>query len=101
LYFFGKDYVAAKDALLILMIGQGICSAFGSASVYLNMTGRQHVFQIILVVAVFVNFILNRLLIPEYGMMGAAIAFVVSSFFWNLISAVVIYKKDRVKVFLN
>lgn len=99
--FFGKDYIAAKDALLILVIGQGICSAFGSASVYLNMTGRQHVFQIILVVAVLVNFILNRLLIPEYGMTGAAIAFVVSSFFWNFISAVVIYKKDKVKVFLN
>lgn len=99
--FFGKDYVAAKDALLILMIGQGICSAFGSASVYLNMTGRQHVFQVILVVAVLLNFVLNRLLIPEYGMKGAAIAFVVSSFFWNFISAVVIYKKDKVKVFLN
>jgi hypothetical protein len=28
LCFFGKDYIAAKDALLILMIGQGICSAF-------------------------------------------------------------------------
>jgi O-antigen/teichoic acid export membrane protein len=99
--FFGKDYVAAKDALLILMIGQGICSAFGSASVYLNMTGRQHVFQVILVVAVLLNFVLNRLLIPEYGMTGAAIAFVVSSFFWNFISAVVIYKKDKIKVFLN
>lgn len=99
--FFGKDYVAAKDALLILMIGQGICSAFGSASVYLNMTGRQHVFQVILVVAVLLNFVLNRLLIPEYGMKGAAIAFVVSSFFWNFISAVVIYKKDKIKVFLN
>ncbi|MFE3848369.1 polysaccharide biosynthesis C-terminal domain-containing protein [Flavobacterium sp. LB3P45] len=99
--FFGKDYIAAKDALLILMIGQGICSAFGSAPVYLNMTGRQHVFQIILVVAVLVNFFLNRLLIPEYGMTGAAIAFIVSSFFWNFISAMVIYKKDKVKVFLN
>lgn len=99
--FFGKDYIAAKDALLILMIGQGICSAFGSAPVYLNMTGRQHVFQIILVVAVLLNFFLNRLLIPEYGMTGAAIAFIVSSFFWNFISAMVIYKKDKVKVFLN
>ncbi|OOG70150.1 MATE family efflux transporter [Flavobacterium sp. A45] len=99
--FFGKGYTAAKDALLILIIGQGICSAFGTAPVYLNMTGRQHVFQIILVIAVLINFILNRLLIPEYGMTGAATAFVVSSIFWNSISAVVIYKKDKVNVFLN
>lgn len=98
---FGKGYLAAKDALVILMIGQGICSAFGAAPVYLNMTGRQHIFQIILLLAVFINFILNRLLIPEYGMSGAAAAFAVSSVFWNFISAIVIYKKDKVNVFLS
>jgi O-antigen/teichoic acid export membrane protein len=101
LSFFGKEYVASKDALIIVIIGQGICSAFGTAPVYLNMTGRQHIFQIILIVAVFINFILNRLLIPEYGMTGAATAFVVSSIFWNSISAIVIYKKDKVNVFLS
>jgi O-antigen/teichoic acid export membrane protein len=99
--FFGEDYIAAKDALLILMIGQGICSAFGAVPVYLNMTGRQHIFQIILVLAVVVNFVLNRFLIPDYGMTGAAIAFVASSFFWNISAAAVIYRKDKVKVFLN
>jgi O-antigen/teichoic acid export membrane protein len=99
--FFGKEYVAAKDALLILMLGQVICSAFGAVPVYLNMTGRQHIFQIILVFAVVINFVLNRLLIPDYGMMGAAIAFVASSFFWNITAAAVIYRKDKVKVFLN
>ncbi|MCD0469422.1 MATE family efflux transporter [Flavobacterium sp. JAS] len=101
LSFFGHQYVAAKEAFLILVIGQGICSAFGSAPVYLNMTGRQHVFQIILIVAVVLNFVLNRFLIPEYGMTGAAIAFVSSSFFWNFIVAIVIYQKDKIKVFLN
>jgi O-antigen/teichoic acid export membrane protein len=99
--FFGKEYIAAKNALLILIIGQGVCSAFGTAPVYLNMTGRQHIFQIILIVAVFINFILNRVLIPQYGMTGAATAFVVSSIFWNSITAVVIYRKDKVNVFLN
>lgn len=99
--FFGHDYVAAKGALVVLMIGQGVCSAFGSAPVYLNMTGRQHIFQIILVTAVCINFTLNRLLIPNYGMIGAAFAFVSSSFFWNFTSAVVIYRKDKMKVFLN
>jgi O-antigen/teichoic acid export membrane protein len=101
LHFFGDDYVVAKDTLLILIVGQGLCSIFGSAPVYLNMTGRQSVFQQILIVAVVINFVLNRLLIPKYGMNGAAIAFVCSSFFWNFISAIVIYKKDKVKVFLN
>lgn len=101
LSFFGHQYAAAQQAFLILIIGQGICSLFGSAPVYLNMTGRQHIFQIILIAAVVINFVLNRFLIPIYGMTGAASSFVLSSFFWNFISAIVIYRKDRLKVFLN
>ncbi len=101
LSFFGEGYIAAKQAFLILIIGQGICSSFGSSSVYLNMTGRQHIFQIILIGAVIINFILNRFLIPVYGMTGAAIAFFSSSFFWNLVSAIVVYKKDKIKIFLH
>jgi O-antigen/teichoic acid export membrane protein len=99
--FFGKDYVVARHALLILMIGQQICSFFGPAAVYLNMTGRQDVLQVVLLVAVCANFVLNRVLIPDYGMIGAAIAFVGSSFFWNFTSAVIVYHKDKVKVYLN
>ncbi|MDR6760628.1 O-antigen/teichoic acid export membrane protein [Flavobacterium sp. 2755] len=101
LSFFGHQYIAAQQAFLILIIGQGICSLFGSAPVYLNMTGRQHIFQIILIVAVIINFLLNRFLIPVFGMTGAAIAYVSSSFFWNFVSTIVIYKKDKLKVFLN
>jgi len=84
-----------------LIIGQGICSAFGTAPVYLNMTGRPHIFQIVLITAVIINFVLNRFLIPIYGMTGAAIAFVLSSFFWNFVSAIIIYRKDKVTVFLH
>lgn len=98
---FGYQYVAAKQAFLILIIGQGICSMFGSSPVYLNMTGRQHIFQIILIVAVIINFTLNRFLIPVYGMTGAAIAFVSSSFFWNFVVAVFVYKKDKIKIFFH
>ncbi|UQD55567.1 MATE family efflux transporter [Flavobacterium sp. K5-23] len=99
--FFGKEYIAAQQALIILMIGQVICSAFGSAPVYLNMTGRQKNFQVILLIAVCINFVLNRFLIPEFGLNGAAIAFVASSIFWNLVSALIIVRKDKVKVFLH
>ena len=101
LSFFGAQYLVAKEAFLILIIGQGICSAFGSAPIYLNMTGRSQLFQIILITAVIINFVLNRFLIPIYGMTGAAISFVLSSFFWNFVSAIIIYRKDKVIVFLH
>ena len=99
--FFGEKYLVVKEPLIILMVGQGICSIFGSVQVYLNMTGRQNVFQFILIFAVILNFTLNRTLIPIYGMSGAAFSYVISMFFWNLIAAIIIYKKDKIIVFLN
>lgn len=101
LSFFGQEYTAAKGALVILIIGQGVCSIFGLAPVYLNMTGRQHLFQIILIISVIINFSLNRFLIPYYGISGAAFAFSASMFFWNFTAAVIIYYKDKVPVFLT
>jgi O-antigen/teichoic acid export membrane protein len=101
LTFFGEQYLKAKEPLIILMIGQGICSFFGGVQVYLNMTGRQNIFQVILIFAVALNFFLNKTLIPIYGMTGGAISYVISMFAWNLIAAIIIYKKDKVKVFLT
>ncbi len=101
LYFFGHEYIIASNALVILMMGQAFCSMFGSAPIYLNMTGRQGLFQYILIVAVIINFIANSFLIPIYGMIGASISFVISSLFWNITSALMIYLKDKVKVIIH
>ena len=98
---FGDYYVNANEALLVAIIGQGICSLFGVVHVYLNMTGRQNIFQFILIFAVVLNFVLNKTLIPIYGMTGGAISYVISMFAWNLIATIIIYKKDKVKVFLT
>ncbi|RZK65132.1 MAG: polysaccharide biosynthesis protein, partial [Pedobacter sp.] len=99
LHLFGEHYESARDALIILTVSQWICSYFGVVTVYLNMTRKQHIFQYILIVAVIINFIMNSLLIPEYGMTGAAISFAVSILFWNIVSAIVIYKTDKLNLF--
>ena len=99
--FFGRNYIEAKAALIILMVGQGICSFFGAVQVYLNMTGRQNIFQTILILTVFINFILNSVLVPEYGMVGGAISYTVSMFLWNMVAAIIIYRKDKIAVFLT
>jgi O-antigen/teichoic acid export membrane protein len=99
LYFFGEKYIEGKQALLILMVGQLLASFFGVAAIYLNMTGRQNIFQVVLIFAVVLNLLLNIILIPMYSMTGAAIAFVASLLFWNIITAIIIYKKDKVVLF--
>jgi O-antigen/teichoic acid export membrane protein len=99
--FFGEKYLVAKEPLIILMIGQGICSFFGAVQVYLNMTGRQKTFQVVLIFAVIINFFLNKTLIPIYGMNGAAFSYVVSVFLWNFVVSIIVYKKDKINVFLT
>lgn len=101
LSFFGQKYLIAREPLLILMIGQGICSFFGGVQVYMNMTGRQNIFQGILIIAVILNFTLNYMWVPVYGMNGAAFSYVISMFFWNLTTAIIIYRKDKIAVFLT
>ena len=98
LYFFGENYTQGKQALLILMVGQLIASFFGVSAIYLNMTGRQNIFQVVLIFAVLLNLILNIILIPIYSLTGAAIAFVSSLLFWNIVTAIIIYKKDKLLV---
>lgn len=98
---FGEGYVQAKTALWVLLIGQTVNALCGSIGVYLNMTGKQKVFQTILVSALFINIALNFWLIPEYGMLGAAMATAGSMILWNLVTVVYIYKKDGVRTFLK
>jgi O-antigen/teichoic acid export membrane protein len=101
LYFFGENYIEGKQALLILMLGQLLASFCGVSAIYLNMTGRQSTFQVVLIFAVLLNLILNIILIPLYSITGAAIAFVSSLLFWNIVTAIIIYKKDKVLVLFH
>jgi O-antigen/teichoic acid export membrane protein len=99
--FFGEDYKVAKTALIILLVGQVINALCGSVGIYLNMTGKQKIFQRILIFALSLNIILNFILIPKIGMIGAAIATSTSMILWNLIAVIYVYKKDRVKIYLT
>jgi len=82
--FFGKGFEIGSIALLILVIGQLINVMVGSVGHILQMTGRQKVFQNVILIALVLNIILNYSLIPLYGINGAASASMISMIFWNL-----------------
>ncbi len=98
---FGESYLLAKNALLIIISGQIINCLSGSTGIYLNMTGRQKVFQQVILTTLILNIILNIILIPKYGIEGAAFSTFLSLFVWNVYSVIYIYKKDRILMFLN
>ncbi|MDM1298650.1 polysaccharide biosynthesis C-terminal domain-containing protein [Empedobacter falsenii] len=98
---FGKEYSAAKTALIILVIGQILISSLGSSAIYLNMTGRPKVFRGFLLIALVINLSLNLILIPKFGIIGASITYVVTILFWNICSVIYIYRKDKIKIYIN
>nr|MDA3877929.1 polysaccharide biosynthesis C-terminal domain-containing protein [Halothiobacillus sp.] len=80
---FGSEFAASHLPLAILALGQLANAAFGSVGLLLNMTGNEsHMARIVLQTAL-LNVVLNGLLIPFYGMSGAAVASTISLLIWN------------------
>jgi len=89
---FGSDFTAGVYALLLLVLGQFINAIAGSVGYILQMTGKHNMFKNIVLVATVINIVLNVLLIPKYGINGAAFASMVSIAFLNLTFVFYIYK---------
>ncbi|RRQ20155.1 flippase [Guyparkeria sp. SCN-R1] len=82
---FGSEYTGGATALVILAFGQLANAAFGSVGALLNMTGHERDTMRGMLIAMGVNVVLNVVLVPMYGMNGAAIATATSLFLWNAV----------------
>lgn len=87
---FGTGYRNAYVPLQILVFAQLVNALCGPVSYLLAMTGHQRVLMIVLSVAAALNLVLNLLLIPAYGIVGAAIATAVTTVIWNTVLVYVI-----------
>jgi len=75
---FGQPYRSAYPALAILCGGQLFHAATGAPGLFLNMTGHEGDTAIAVAVTAVLNVLLNLLLIPQFGIAGAATATAVS-----------------------
>ncbi|MCI5141184.1 MAG: hypothetical protein D3909_05550 [Candidatus Electrothrix sp. ATG1] len=74
LFLYGEPYRAGTTALTILALGQLVHASIGPAGVLLTMTGHErHMARAAAIVAV-LNVAFNFILIPHFGMNGAASA---------------------------
>ena len=98
---FGPDYIKANQALLFLLAAQFFNAVSGPGAIYLNMTGRQKTLNKILILGLIINISLNFYFIPVEGINGAAKATLVSLIIWNAITSLLVYSKDKIKIFLT
>lgn len=84
---FGEEFMLGYVALVFLSSGQLINAMSGSVGYFLNMTGHQKSLNLILLIGGISNVIFNIILIPDYGITGAAFASMSSMILWNLLAS--------------
>jgi O-antigen/teichoic acid export membrane protein len=82
--YFGESYSTAAAVTVILALGQLVSAASGPCGTVLNMSGRVRLTMIDNVAALALNLALNVVLIPTYGIVGAAVAWSASLVVANL-----------------
>ena len=89
---FGDTYISSYNLLIILAVSQSIVLATGPVAYLLMMTDNSSSHRKSLHMAVGINIFLNLILIPSYGITGAAIATGLSLVFKNIYSCIVALK---------
>lgn len=83
----GSQFVQAKEVLYILAIGQIINLLTASTGSILTMSGRESILGWITFFGVILNFTLNYLLIPRFGILGGATATTITLSLMNVLKA--------------
>ena len=97
--FVGPQFAQGATVLRIMTVAHFISASSGMVGAFLNMTGGQVGFSRIVVVSVVLNLILNFLMIPPFGMLGAALAAGITLSLWNIAAAIMIYRKHGINMY--
>ena len=92
LSFFGPAYQQADDVLRILGVSMLVATLVGPVDMVLLMAGKSSWNLLNTIVAIAVNVTLNLILIPRYGMTGAAVAWSASILLNNLLPLVQVWR---------
>jgi O-antigen/teichoic acid export membrane protein len=96
LWLFGETFTIGHQAMIILCIGTLFNVFSGSVGFLMSMTGHQKQSAYIFSMGCILNIFLNIILIPTYGIEGAAIATAISMIFWNFSLAA--YLKIKINI---
>lgn len=91
--FYGPAFIEAYGIMLILIAGQSMILVGGSVGFLLAMTSYHGLASRVVIAASLLNIVLNALLIPSYGMLGAALSTAVSISFRSGILGYFVWKK--------
>lgn len=92
---FGAEFTAGYAPLLVAVVGQLVNATAGSTGYLMLMTGHQTQMALVFGGCALLNIGLNFLLIPVWGMVGAALSTAGCLVLWNALILVYIWRKLR------
>lgn len=98
---FGEEFKKGGVALTILAIGQFVNVATGSVGILLAMSGHEVILRNIIFSCLLLGLILNTVLIPQYGLHGAAVAASMTLASQNISATYFVYRKLGINMFPN
>ena len=96
---FGVEYVNGGTALALLALSQLVTASIGSAGLMVLMTGYSRLELMNMTSALVVDVILCLWLIPEYGIVGAAVANIAAAIVLNLLRSTEVWLYLRMHAF--
>lgn len=81
---FGEEFKAGRWEMIVLIGGQLVNVGAGSVGYILQMTGYHRQCAYVVCCSALLNLILNSILIPMIGILGAAIATAITMALWNI-----------------
>ena len=93
---FGEEFIIGYWALCLLMFGRFVAASCGSVGYLMNMIGYQKMVSFVLFAGGGANIFLNYILIPRYGINGAAFASLFAVAFINITNTLIILKKEGI-----
>jgi O-antigen/teichoic acid export membrane protein len=91
-FIFGDEFTAAYLSMVFLVLGQFVNAVSGSTGHFMNMTGHQNALKNVILVTAISNVLLSLILIPYFGIEGAAFSAMVSQIFLNVYALMYIKK---------
>lgn len=96
-YFFGEHYLSAYIPMLIICGAQIINAATGSTGLLLNMCGKEKQSIFGLIIGCVVNLLVSIILIPIYGVVGAAIGTASGIIVCNILLWIAVRKNLKIR----
>jgi O-antigen/teichoic acid export membrane protein len=93
---FGEEFSGARIALLVLVFGRTFGAFSGSTSLLLTMTGHQVLVAKVVGASAAVDLMLHVILVPRFGILGAATATSVTMVVWNAALVFFVFRRMRI-----